>query len=1078
MEKLKSILFSTRLMAVLFFTYAFAMACGTFIESKYNTDTARILVYNAWWFEAIHVFFVINFFGNIQRYQLYKKEKWATLILHLSFIFIIIGAFITRYISYEGMMPIRENEISNLVYSDKNFLTVFVDGDYKGEMKRRVFEEPVLLSAATSNNYSINDKFAEIPFEVELLEYLMDAKETIKPNANGKLHLKLVESSGGTRHEHYLIEGEVQNIHNILFAFNKETKGAINITFKDNKTTIYSPFDGQFMRMADKLQGKVAKDSVQDLMYRSLYNLAEAQFVFPEQPINGTKDFVSSGNYKNKRAEDILKLKISSGGEEKIVTVKGSKGKQGEPVSVKVGKLEYTLFFGSKVYELPFKIKLNDFIAQKYPGTEKSFSSFESQVTVMDGAENKNERIYMNHILDYKGFRFFQASYDEDQKGTVLSVNHDFWGTNITYIGYYLLYFGLMAILFTKHSRFGDLKRKLEAIKKKKSAYLTILLLMLTLVGFSQNHANHSQIPTLKQIDSIINKYKVAPKHAAQFGRLVIQDEGGRMKPINTFSSELLRKVSKSDTYKDMNSDQVFMSMTQFPTVWFEVPIIYLKKGNDSIRKIIGIKSEDQYASFRNFFDENGNYKLSPFLDNAYKTANPNNFEKDFIEADKKVNLLNSALSGKILRVFPVPNDSNNKWVSFLEINHKTGTALDTVKNVLPVYFDELLKATDKNDYTMANTFLVGLENYQRKVGAAVRPSDDKIDSEILYNKYDVFQKLPYLYLTMSILMLMFTILQIFYDKKGLSIAINVSHIIIALLFALHTFALIVRWYISGHAPWSDAYESIIYVAWATMFFGLAFDFKLVKRYLPKPLLPSELSIISSLMYVRLKVESESKLTVASCAFVTAMILAAAYANWIDPAIGNLQPVLNSYWLMIHVAVIVASYGPFALGMILGFVALLLIAFTNSKNKAKMELSIKEITYINEMALTIGLVMLTIGNFLGGQWANESWGRYWGWDPKETWALISIMVYAFVIHARFVPLLRGLWIFNLMSMFAFVSILFTYYGVNFHLVGLHSYASGEAKSLSWIYYTLFAFSVIGALAYPSYKKYYKNKKVN
>lgn len=1047
MEKLKSILFSTRLMAVLFFTYAFAMACGTFIESKYNTDTARILVYNAWWFEAIHVFFVINFFGNIQRYQLYKKEKWATLILHLSFIFIIIGAFITRYISYEGMMPIRENEISNLVYSDKNFLTVFVDGDYKGEMKRRVFEEPVLLSAATSNNYSINDKFAEIPFEVELLEYLMDAKETIKPNANGKLHLKLVESSGGTRHEHYLIEGEVQNIHNILFAFNKETKGAINITFKDNKTTIYSPFDGQFMRMADKLQGKVAKDSVQDLMYRSLYNLAEAQFVFPEQPINGTKDFVSSGNYKNKRAEDILKLKISSGGEEKIVTVKGSKGKQGEPVSVKVGKLEYTLFFGSKVYELPFKIKLNDFIAQKYPGTEKSFSSFESQVTVMDGAENNDERIYMNHILDYKGFRFFQASYDEDQKGTVLSVNHDFWGTNITYIGYYLLYFGLMAILFTKHSRFGDLKRKLEAIKKKKSAYLTILLLMLTLVGFSQNHANHSQIPTLKQIDSIINKYKVAPKHAAQFGRLVIQDEGGRMKPINTFSSELLRKVSKSDTYKDMNSDQVFMSMTQFPTVWFEVPIIYLKKGNDSIRQIIGIKSEDQYASFRNFFDENGNYKLSPFLDNAYKTANPNNFEKDFIEADKKVNLLNSALSGKILRVFPVPNDSNNKWVSFLEINHKTGTALDTVKNVLPVYFDELLKATDKNDYTMANTFLVGLENYQRKVGAAVRPSDDKIDSEILYNKYDVFQKLPYLYLTMSILMLMFTILQIFYDKKGLSIAINVSHIIIALLFALHTFALIVRWYISGHAPWSDAYESIIYVAWATMFFGLAFDRK-------------------------------SKLTVASSAFVTAMILAAAYANWIDPAIGNLQPVLNSYWLMIHVAVIVASYGPFALGMILGFVALLLIAFTNSKNKAKMELSIKEITYINEMALTIGLVMLTIGNFLGGQWANESWGRYWGWDPKETWALISIMVYAFVIHARFVPLLRGLWIFNLMSMFAFVSILFTYYGVNFHLVGLHSYASGEAKSLSWIYYTLFAFSVIGALAYPSYKKYYKNKKVN
>jgi ABC-type transport system involved in cytochrome c biogenesis permease subunit len=161
------------------------------------------------------------------------------------------------------------------------------------------------------------------------------------------------------------------------------------------------------------------------------------------------------------------------------------------------------------------------------------------------------------------------------------------------------------------------------------------------------------------------------------------------------------------------------------------------------------------------------------------------------------------------------------------------------------------------------------------------------------------------------------------------------------------------------------------------------------------------------------------------------------------------------------------------LAMILGFVSLILIFFTNEKNKAKMDLNIKEISYINEMALTVGLIMLSIGNFLGGQWANESWGRYWGWDPKETWALISIMVYAFVIHARFVPSLRGKWIFNLMSMFAFISILFTYYGVNFHLVGLHSYASGEAHSLSWIWYSFGIISLIGAITYPKYRKYYK-----
>ncbi|WP_445454703.1 cytochrome c biogenesis protein CcsA [Flavobacterium sp. 25HG05S-40] len=1045
-KKLYSILFSTRLMALLFLGFAVAMAAGTFIESKYNTDTARIWVYNAWWFEAIMGFFMINFLGNIKRYRLYKKEKWLTLLLHLSWIFIIGGAFVTRYISYEGMMPIREGEASSQFYSDKIYLTVFVDGIYEGKMMRRTFEKPLLLSPVANNYFNIDEKFDTIPFEIEYKDFALDAKESIKEDPKGSIYLKLVESGGGERHEHMLKEGEIQNIHNILFAVNKPTQGAINIDTKNN--TITSPFDGQFMRMADKMQGTVTQNVAQPLMYRSLYNLGSAQFVIPDQPIKGFKAYKSSGDFKAKKGEDAITLLIKTQGKQEEITLVGSKGRQGEPKIIKIGKLEFTLSFGSKVYTLPFSLKLNDFIANKYPGTEKSYSSYESKVTVQDGGKNSNERIYMNHILDYKGFRFFQASFDPDEKGTVLSVNHDYWGTTITYIGYFILFFCMMAILFVKGSRFTDLKRRLDIVKKKKEKLITIVILLFSLNGFAQDHghattaAPASALPNQKQIDSILNKYKVSERHASQFGRLVIQDEGGRMKPINTFSSELLRKVSHSNTYKGMNSDQVFISMTQFPTVWFETPLIYIKSGNDSIRKILGIASDAKYATFRSCFDAKGNYKLSPYLDEAYKAANPNNFEKDFVETDKKVNLLNSALSGKILRIFPIPNDKNNKWLSFLEMNHNTGTALDTIKLALPAYLNSVMKATQDKDYTMANTYLVGMENYQKKFGAAVRPTDKKIDYEILYNKYDVFQKLPYCYITLAALMFFFIILQIFKERKWLTITVNVFHIGIGLLFATHTLGLIARWYISGHAPWSNAYEAIVYVAWATMFFGLAFDRK-------------------------------SKLTVASSAFVTAMILAAAYANWIDPEIANLQPVLNSYWLMIHVAVIVASYGPFALGMILGGVSLILMLFTTEKNKAKMELNIKEITIINEMALTIGLVMLTIGNFLGGQWANESWGRYWGWDPKETWALISIMVYAFVIHARFVPALRNKWLFNLMAMYAFVSILFTYYGVNFHLVGLHSYASGEAKSLSWIWMTLTGMSIIGALAYPKYRKYYK-----
>ena len=1046
-NKLTSILFSTRLMAILFLTFAIAMGVGTFIESKYNTDTARILVYNAWWFEGIMLVFMINFIGNIKRYNLLRKEKWATLMLHLSFVFIIAGAFITRYISYEGMMPIREGNTENVFYSDKMYLTVYVDGEYQGGMKRRVFEKPLLLSPVTNNNFSISDKFAETQFEVDYVNFQMGVKEVIKPDPKGSLLFKLVEAGEGGREEHFIKEGEVQNIHNTLFTLNKPTKGAINIVINDSISTIQTPFEGEFMRMADKLQGKVAKDIVQPLMMRSLYSIGDMRVVFPEPAIKGVIGYDAKNDYKAKEHNDALTVKLTAEGQEKMITLIGTKGLVGQSQTVKIGKLDYTFFYGNKVYNLPFSIKLNDFIAQKYPGTERSFSSFESQVTVRNKAQVFDARIFMNNILDYEGYRFFQSSFDPDEMGTVLSVSHDYWGTMITYFGYFMLYFALMAIMFTKHSRFADLKRKLEVVKDKKAKFLTVLLLLLSFGTFAQNH-NNAQFLSEKQLDSIIEKRKVSEEHAAKFGRLIVQDAGGRMKPVNTFSSELLRKVSHKNTYNGMNSDQVFLSMTQGGNIWIQVPLIYMKSGNDSIRKIIGIDAKQEFASFLDFFDSTGNYKLMPYLDAAYKAANPNQFEKDFIETDKKVNLMESALSGTIMKIFPIPEDPNNKWVSYPELANSgiKGMAATYTQNILQMYFTELEKASDSKDYKQADGLLESIVGFQKKYGSKVLPSDQKITSEILYNKYDVFQKLPYWYMYASILMLLFTVLKIFKERKFLDYAINTMHVIIGLLFGLHTLALIARWYISGHAPWSNAYESIIYVAWATMFFGLAFDRK-------------------------------SKLTVASSAFVSAMILTAAYMNWIDPEIGNLQPVLNSYWLMIHVAIIVASYGPFALGMILGVVSLLLILFTNEKNKAKMELNIKEITYINEMALTIGLIMLTIGNFLGGQWANESWGRYWGWDPKETWALISIMVYAFVIHARFVPALRGKWIFNLMSIFAFISILFTYFGVNFHLVGLHSYASGEAHSLNWIWYSLGTITLIGAITYPKARKYYtKNSK--
>jgi hypothetical protein len=371
-KKLFSVLFSTRLMAFLFLTFAIAMGTGTFIESKYNTDTARILVYNTWWFEAIMGFFMINFIGNIKRYQLLKKEKWATLMLHLAFIFIIGGAFITRYISFEGMMPIREGAAENQFYSDKTFLTLFVDGEYKGEMKRRVFEKSVLLSPVTDNDFTMKGDFAGNPFKVEYQNYILGAKEYVKPDPKGNLYFKLVEAGDGGREEHFLKSGEVQNVHNVLFALNKFTEGAININTTGESYTIQMPFEGNFMRMADKLQGKVVKDVVQPLMMRSLYSIGDIRFVFPEPAVTGVIDYETKNDFKEKNHEDVLVVKLTANGKEELVTLLGSKGKTGDSKTIKIGDKEYTFFYGSKAYVLPFKIKLNDFIAQKYPEPRKA----------------------------------------------------------------------------------------------------------------------------------------------------------------------------------------------------------------------------------------------------------------------------------------------------------------------------------------------------------------------------------------------------------------------------------------------------------------------------------------------------------------------------------------------------------------------------------------------------------------------------------------------------------------------------------------------------------------------------------
>jgi cytochrome c-type biogenesis protein CcsB len=1065
-EKLAKILFSTRLTAILFIVFAAAMAAGTFMDAGQDTSPTpytRNLIYNAWWFEAIMVFFIINFSGNIFRYQLYKKEKWATFILHIAFIFILLGAFITRYASFEGMMGIREGATENTFLSQKTYITGRIFGDYmvNGVNQMRVVEEEVDFSPRLENELKIETEYGNKPVTIELEKFIGGAEEDIIPDDNGEAYLKVVEAGANGPHNHFLKVGEVASVHNILFALNKPTDGAINITYAGDSLTINSPFEGEYMTMATRAQGKLIKDSLQPLYLRSRYVIGNMQMVFPKPVTKGVFDIVQKSQIL-KNDDDGAVLKITANGETKRLGLLGGKGRFGNYKKVNVGGMDFEFRYGSKVLELPFALKLNDFEAERYPGTENGYSAYSSEVTVVDEEEGSFDyKIYMNNILDHRGYRFFQSSFDPDEKGTILSVNHDFWGTLVTYIGYMMLYFGLMAIMFSKGSRFSDLKTRLEKVKAKKAKLLTVLVLCLGLNTFAQqeqhsaddghDHGHQFEQPTKAQIDSVLKANIVPKAHADKFGHLVIQDLSGRMMPVNTYASEFLRKVSKSDTYEGFDANQVFLSTQESPRLWYNVPIIYLRPmETDSLRNIIGVPKEGKHFALVDFLDKkDGSYKLAPYLNDAYNTTVPNGYQKKLKETHERVSLLSNTLEGLSLKIFPIPNDDNNKWISNYEYRLNPTVIKDSlynnfVKNGFQTYLFTLNNAKRSGDFSEAEKLLEAFKKTQQKYGAEVMLSDKKVETEVLYNKYDIFKKLYKWFMYAGSLMFVFLIIQIFNDKnKVVNVSITVFKFIILGLFILHTAGLIVRWYISGHAPWSDAYESMIYVAWATMFFGLAFGRK-------------------------------SDLTLASTAFVTSMILMIAHWNWMDPAIANLQPVLNSYWLMIHVAVIVASYGPFTLGMILGVVALFLMAFTTNKNKKVMGLNIQELTIINELALTVGLVMLTIGNFLGGMWANESWGRYWGWDPKETWALISIMVYAFVIHMRLVPGLRSRWLYNLMSIIAFGSILMTYFGVNFYLAGLHSYASGDQiVSLKFIAIACVCIAILGFFGYRGFAKHYK-----
>ncbi len=329
-KKLTDLLFSTRLTGILFVLFAVAMITGTFLDANQETSPTpltRTLIYHAFWFKGIMLLFVINFIGNIFKYRLLRKEKWPTLLFHLSFILIIVGAAITHYISFEGMMSIREGETQNKFLSSKTYVTTYVDGNYMvdGQAQRRILESEVDFSHRLKNRFKVKADYNNQPFTIELEKFILNAEENVVPDENGTEHLKIVEAGQGGRHDHFLKSGEIQSIHNVLFTLNKPTKGAINITSKDGQLFIESPFEGEFMQMLTQTTSPLVRDSIQPFNLRSLYTIGTMRFVVPEPIFKGKYDMVAKEN-PGKNDQDGILLKVTANGETKLVSLLGGPG--------------------------------------------------------------------------------------------------------------------------------------------------------------------------------------------------------------------------------------------------------------------------------------------------------------------------------------------------------------------------------------------------------------------------------------------------------------------------------------------------------------------------------------------------------------------------------------------------------------------------------------------------------------------------------------------------------------------------------------------------------------------------------
>ena len=660
-------------------------------------------------------------------------------------------------------------------------------------------------------------------------------------------------------------------------------------------------------------------------------------------------------------------------------------GEQGT-MRVRQGE-QQTSFTDSKgiSHQLPFSITLNQFEIIYYKGTLAPMD-FISHISVADKDCHRQiqGKVSMNHIFSYQHYRFYQSGYSEDNEGSVFSVSHDPYGIGITYAGYTLLLLSTVFFFFSPQSRFRQL---LKSPLLHRS--LTVILL---LFAFSLN-SNFLKANSTSP--------KVLPREVAEhFGDLYIL-YNNRICPLQTFARDFTVKLYGSSSYKGLTPEEVLTGWLFYYDSWKNEPIIRIK--SNEARKLLEI--EGNYARLKDYISTINEYKLEKMM-NHIRSGEQVTDKRGIEEADEKFNIINLVCTGAMMKIFPCRNIAG-KTLEWYSQSDQLPQDMDNDKWVFirksMSYVNEMIVMKKYND---ACLLLEKIKKYQQKECDGLLPADNKFKAEKIYNQFDYSKSVAMACICIGLICFIYYCHCMASQKRTSRKAIIILNILLWIVFTYLSAAICLRGYVSNHLPLSNGFETMQFMAWCT----LLLTFLLQRKF--AMLLPFGFLLCGLTLMVSMLGES-------------------------NPQITQLMPVLQSPLLSIHVVVIMIAYSLLAFIMLNGVTAVIL---HQSQKECKEQ--IERLQIISQIILYPAIFLLAIGIFIGAVWANVSWGRYWGWDPKEVWALITMLVYALALHPRSLPWFHRTMFFHVFCIPAFITVLITYFGVNFLLGGMHSYANG------------------------------------